>query len=276
MVIHDENMWRVLHGALLKHWKSDGQVPFCRQLYQPLSIATDGYKSTGVRPYIQMFDAKLYEVKRRKGFKMSYSTKVSTGLLVAVLTAGAALADDSHHQAGGGESVSPNVLAQQMAGTGGPGMMMGGGMMEPSHMAEHLQMMHGMMRMMMQMHSGMMSGNGITMGANTTGQGMFPMMGGNMMSMFDMDGNGAVSSEEAHEGLQSMLWDYDVDGNGALSIDEFASLHAKAMRETMVDRFQMLDADGDGQISQGEMVAPADNMAQGMTANPGMMTDQDN
>ena len=51
---------------------------------------------------------------------------------------------------------------------------------------------------------------------------------------------------------------------------------AKAMRETMVDRFQMLDADGDGQISQGEMVAPADNMAQGMAANPGMMTDEDN
>ena len=80
------------------------------------------------------------------------------------------------------------------------------------------------------------------------------MMGGNMMSMFDMDGNGAVSPEEAHEGLQSMLSDYDADGNGTLSIDEFASLHAKAMRETMVDRFQMLDADGDGSVDEGFIV----------------------
>lgn len=34
-------------------------------------------------------------------------------------------------------------------------------------------------------------------------------------------------------------------------------LHSRLIRETMVDRFQHLDADGDGQVTRDEMTAPA-------------------
>ena len=85
------------------------------------------------------------------------------------------------------------------------------------------------------------------------------MMGG-MMKMFDADGDGTVTPEEMRSQLQAKLAEYDSDGDGTLSIAEFETLHSAMIREMMVDRFQHLDADGDGAVTAEEMAAPADMM----------------
>ncbi|WP_239995078.1 EF-hand domain-containing protein [Rhodosalinus sediminis] len=144
---------------------------------------------------------------------------------------------------------------------------------------------HDMMQMMMRMHSQMMGGSGpmggmAMMGAGGSmsgmGQGMGMMGGGaSLMGMglerFDADGDGVVTSQEAHEGLQALLAEYDADGDEALSLAEFETLHSALIRETMVDRFQFLDDDGDGAVSVAEIVKPADMMERMETMRDGMM-----
>ena len=132
---------------------------------------------------------------------------------------------------------------------------------------------HDMMEMMMRMH-GMMGADGAMPGmgmmGGQMGMGMmgpggpmggmtaFPRMG--MMADLDADGDGFVTPEEARTGLGSLLSEYDADGDGTLSIAEFETLHSALIRETMVDRFQHLDADGDGRVTEEEMLAPAAQM----------------
>ena len=87
------------------------------------------------------------------------------------------------------------------------------------------------------------------------GPGMMGNMGG-MMQMFDADGDGTTTPDEMRTQLQTKLTEYDSDGDGSLSIAEFEALHS----EMMVDRFQHLDADGDGAVTPEEMAAPADRM----------------
>ena len=135
-----------------------------------------------------------------------------------------------------------------------------------------------MMQMMMRMHGQMMQdgmgmmGSGGPMGG--MGQGM---MGGGASLMgvglerFDADGDGTVTPEEAHEGLQALLAEYDADGDETLSLAEFETLHGALIRETMVDRFQFLDDDGDGAVSVAEIVKPADMMERMQTMRDGMM-----
>ena len=120
----------------------------------------------------------------------------------------------------------------------GHGMMQSGGGMGG---------MGGMMDMMQRMHGGMMGGG--MMGGG--------MMGGGMMQKFDTDGDGKVTPEEMRTQLQAKLTEYDSDGDGNLSIAEFEALHSAMIREKMVDRFQDLDADGDGAVTAEEMMAPA-------------------
>ena len=76
--------------------------------------------------------------------------------------------------------------------------------------------------------------------------------------------------------MLSRLTEFDADGDGTLSLSEFETLHAALARETTVDQFQHLDADGDGKITQTEMVAPARRMEmRGMSpGSPGPMMRQ--
>ncbi|WP_199672152.1 EF-hand domain-containing protein [Pseudooceanicola sediminis] len=175
---------------------------------------------------------------------MTRKTLFATAVLAATALGGAAFAD-SHH--GHGAKDGPGDRAGMML-QGAPGMMgdMGG--------------MTGMMDMMQRMHGGMMGGMG--------------PMGGGMMQMFDADGDGTVTPEEMRAQLQAKLTEYDSDGDGALSIAEFETLHSAMIREMMVDRFQYLDADGDGSVTAEEMTAPADMMERMQSMRERMMQTQ--
>ena len=125
-----------------------------------------------------------------------------------------------------------------------------------------------MMQMMKRMH-GQMMGGGMGMmqgGMGAMGGGLMPMM-----KTLDADADGTVTPDEAREGLQALVAEYDADGNGTLSIAEFETLHSALTRETMVDRFQFLDDDGDGQVTMDEIVKPADMMERMQSMREGMM-----
>ncbi|WP_377513418.1 EF-hand domain-containing protein [Octadecabacter sp. R77987] len=179
-------------------------------------------------------------------------------MAITVMIPVSAIADADHHadQPDDGSLMSPEAVNGQAGMAGMTGM--GSNMMDMTMMGDH----HKMMQMMVQMHFAMdvsaMEGS-----MPKARQGQFPMMGAGMMDTFDADGDGEISNEEAHGTLQSMHGQADTDANGQLNLQEFEIMHTNAMRETMVDRFQALDADGDGAITEGEMTAPADMMGTG-------------
>jgi hypothetical protein len=111
---------------------------------------------------------------------------------------------------------------------GGLGRMMGGGMMGP-----------GMMGGMMAMHGG-----------------GFGMMQG-MVAAFDTNGDGLVSPEELRTGLDADLKKFDKNGDGKLSLAEYQGLWLQLMQRAMVRHFQMLDVDGNGEVTRQELDAPA-------------------
>ena len=105
--------------------------------------------------------------------------------------------------------------------------------------------------------AGMMQGGGMMDGGMMQGKGL---MGPQFRAMMDANGDGKVEPAEARAQLQKLLKENDTDSDGTLSISEFEVLHSRMIRETMVDRFQHLDNDGDGAITAEEMAAPAKKM----------------
>lgn len=170
---------------------------------------------------------------------MKRNTLLAAMTLAATAFGGAAFANANHGHGG------------QLGAQGGAGMMQNGG---PGMMAN----MGGMMDMMKRMHGNMMGGG--MMGAGMGSGMMGPGMGAGMMQMFDTDGDGTTTPEQMRTRLQAKLSEFDSDGDGNLSITEFEALHSAMIREMMVDRFQHLDADGDGAVTPEEMAAPADRM----------------
>lgn len=172
---------------------------------------------------------------------MRHKTLLAATALAATVIGGAAFAESHHgHKVKAGSNDHAGMMHN-----GGPGMM---GMM---------QRMHGEM-----MGGGMMGGMG--------------PMGGDMMQKFDTDGDGTVTPDEMRTQLQAKLTEFDSDGDSALSIAEFETLHSAMIREMMVDKFQHLDADGDGAVTAEEMTAPAEMMdrMEKMRAKMGMMQGQ--
>lgn len=204
---------------------------------------------------------------------MSKIFNTTIALVLIATTTSVAYADAGHHTEDSADA--SQAMPQDPANMGngmGPMGMMGEGMMD----GNHHEMMQGMMKMMMQMHGGMMGGGMAQMkGSGPMGmmdQDMMSLMRGPMMGRFDADadGDGVISGDEAHGQLQSMHADADTDGDGALSLEEFEVLHSEIIRSMMVDRFQHLDTDGDGMVTTGEMTAPADRMEMRPATN-GMM-----
>ncbi|MDA5095782.1 calcium-binding protein [Aliiroseovarius sp. KMU-50] len=202
---------------------------------------------------------------------MSRILKISLAMALSAGAVGTAFADEAHH---GGKPAEGSVTAPMSQG-GAP--FKSAPMTHPGMMGgDHHNMMHGMMQMMMQMHGGMMPsgmmGGGMmggTIGKMDTLNGMgmmdrdmISLMHGSMMNGLDADadGDGVVTPGEAHGQLQAMHSQGDLDGDGMLSLEEFEALHGRMIRDMMVDRFQHLDADGDGKVTSGEMTAPADRM----------------
>lgn len=162
------------------------------------------------------------------------------------IAATTALAEEEHHEEASDSAVQTGDQgATTDAGKGG------GGMMDPAMMMR----MHEMMAQMM---------GGGAMGGMMSGMGG-GMMGGSAMRMLDADGDGTVSPDELETGLRQALATHDADGSGALSIEEFEAYHSALIRSFMVDRFQALDDDGDGQVTEAELAAPAQMMRRAMT-----------
>ncbi len=141
----------------------------------------------------------------------------------------------------------------------GPGGMMGG-FFGPGMAGHGPGMMGGY-------GPGMMGGYGPgMMGGYGPGYGPGGMMGGGMMmgpgfmgghEEFDADGDGRITFDEMREGMDALVSEHDADGDGGLSLEEFEALHQAMMRDHMVDRFQLLDEDGDGEVTRDEMHEPA-------------------
>ncbi|MCB4455026.1 MULTISPECIES: EF-hand domain-containing protein [unclassified Leisingera] len=158
---------------------------------------------------------------------------IALTLAVSGTMAGAALAEASH-----GHSGKPGANTSGMMQQNADSQMMGRGMMSD------MKRMHNMM---MQMH-----------GRHAMGSAMMDRQ------MLGMGKPGMLA-----EKLQSALKEYDADSNGTLSIDEFESFHSAIIREQMVDRFQHLDADGNGAVTEEEISAQTARMKQ-MMAGSGM------
>ena len=95
--------------------------------------------------------------------------------------------------------------------------------------------------------------------AGPMGRGGHGMRGRGMMRMFenfDTNGDGALTQEEIDAFRAGRFAAFDGNGDKVLTLDEYQALWLDAVRERMVDRFQHLDADGDGKVTGDEFKRP--------------------
>ena len=82
-------------------------------------------------------------------------------------------------------------------------------------------------------------------------------MGGNhrmeMMERLDGNSDGKITMAEIMAYREQLFAEHDKDGNKAISLSEFEGIWMTQMRPMMVDKFQMMDDDGDGQITDAEV-----------------------
>ncbi|MEM8989890.1 MAG: hypothetical protein AAGD08_05700 [Pseudomonadota bacterium] len=86
-----------------------------------------------------------------------------------------------------------------------------------------------------------------------------PGMRGQLRTLFqylDQDRNGSLQRTEAEAVILDRLATFDTDESGALVLEEFEGLWLDFSRRQMVDRFQSLDEDGDGMVTEAEMTDP--------------------
>ena len=76
------------------------------------------------------------------------------------------------------------------------------------------------------------------------------------LEILDTDGNGTASREEISAELGRLLGAADVDGNGQLSPDEFRRRGSFFIRLGTTTFFDLIDANGDQQISEEELIQP--------------------
>ena len=72
----------------------------------------------------------------------------------------------------------------------------------------------------------------------------------------DTNKDGVLTEAEITATRDAKMSEFDTSGDRSLSLDEFAALWSDFTRTRMVDRFQMLDDNGDGQVTEAEFAAP--------------------
>lgn len=86
-------------------------------------------------------------------------------------------------------------------------------------------------------------------GMGGPGGGMFRTL----FTEVDADKDGKVTQAEIDAFRDAKVASADASGDGSLSIEEFDTLYREFTRSRMVDAFQRLDDDGDGQVTKAEM-----------------------
>lgn len=77
------------------------------------------------------------------------------------------------------------------------------------------------------------------------------------LAILDTDNDGKVTLAEIHGEQKRLMGAADVNGDGKLSVEEFRRRGRWFIRLRTISFFDMLDTDGDGQISEKEMTAPS-------------------
>ena len=77
-----------------------------------------------------------------------------------------------------------------------------------------------------------------------------------MFEKFDSDGDGRVTRAELDKTRAEKLESADGNGDGQLTLEEFQVLWLEMARPMMVDRFQDLDEDGNGVVTEAELGQP--------------------
>lgn len=89
----------------------------------------------------------------------------------------------------------------------------------------------------------------------------------NMFEEFDSNNDGKLTKAEINDARMSRFKGADGNKDATLSLDEFQKLWVDHMRPRMVDRFQMLDDDGDGRVTEKEFAMPFGTMMRYMDRN---------
>ena len=83
----------------------------------------------------------------------------------------------------------------------------------------------------------------------------------------DANDDGSLTQDEIDQFLAAQLTGADASGDGTVSLEEFQTIYLERTRPLMVDAFQRLDEDGDGQITSGELSDRFGNIVQRMDRN---------
>ena len=84
--------------------------------------------------------------------------------------------------------------------------------------------------------------------------------GAEIFSEIDADGDNSISRAEVDAFLDGIRAENDANGNGAIDLQEFEGVFLEQARPMMVDRFQHLDDNGDGEISADEVSVRVDKL----------------
>ncbi len=88
-----------------------------------------------------------------------------------------------------------------------------------------------------------------------------------MLRYFDTNEDGKISRAEIEQVRDDRFAAFDSNQDSMLNLEEFEGLWLDFMRERMVDSFQRLDADGDGQITLSEVNRRIDTALRWMDRN---------
>jgi len=107
-------------------------------------------------------------------------------------------------------------------------------------------------------------------GTHALAKGMGGMGGHHRMEMIehlDTNSDGKITMAEITAHRDQLHAEHDKDGNNAISLSEFEGIWLSMMRPMMVDKFQMMDDDGDGQITDAEVDKKVKRMMRWMDKN---------